>query len=82
MWLESEWGQGMPVDSEVVFVLPSPLGDTKIVTKAGIVVRGDRIFLSEFASRDAYVGPAIAGHISHCATCPNAEKHRKGKAKK
>ena len=71
-WIKTEAGKNMPVDVELIAVKPSQAGNIIIVTDSGRVVKGFKIDLAELAT-----GTAIAGHISHFATCPFATQHRR-----
>ncbi len=60
-------GKRHPVDTERVYIASGPT-DTVIVLDDGTTARGHR------------VGPGTgvrAGHVSHFATCPNANTHRR-----
>lgn len=75
-WIKTQAGKSMPVDpNPVAIVAGAPKPDTSIVTHDGRVVRGTR------ASQATGSGPYVLGFISHFATCPGANQHRrKGEA--
>ena len=67
----------MPCDAELVYFEPDPKGRATIVTEGGQVTKG--ILMDEQAAM-GFAGDGIrvlAGYISHFATCPNANQHRK-----
>ena len=70
IWIKLTSGKSMPCDAEPVTYWADDKGDDKVVTKSGEVVRAR---LSGEASEATGIG-----YISHFATCPNADIHRKG----
>lgn len=80
-WIKTRDGKSMPCDSEPVYFIPDPKGKSLIVTDNGQTVKGDIVDKKvALYSQDEKV-TVMTGHISHFATCPNANKHRKGKKK-
>ena len=71
MWIKTKAGRSMPVNMERIWFTEG--GDETFVTREGKVIRGTRTALR--------ARPAMAGFISHFATCPNADAHRRGKNK-
>lgn len=68
-WIKTFSGKQMPVDAEPVRFFPDGEGRDMFVMKHGAVVSGTRAGIDD---DHTYVG-----FISHFATCPNADKHRK-----
>jgi hypothetical protein len=71
-WVETLGGKKMPVDPEIIAVIPTSSGDTTIVTDKGVVVKGNKEELKALAE-----GIAVAGYVSHFATCKDADQHRR-----
>ena len=65
-------GKWNPVDPQKRTLVEGD-GTEVIVTDSGEVVTGRFASLEEGANR--------SGYISHFATCPNADSHRKGRGK-
>lgn len=70
IWVKLASGKSMPCDAESVTYWADDKGDDMVVTPNGEVVRAR---LSGEASEATGIG-----YISHFATCPNADRHRKG----
>lgn len=68
-WKKTMTGKMMPVDYEAISFYPDPEGKELFVTDGGSVVHGVR------APEEAQM--AHTGYISHFATCPNADQHRR-----
>ena len=63
-------GKSMPVDDAILNYKVDPKGKERIVTPGGDVVA---------CVTGVSAGEATGfGYISHFATCPNANRHRKG----
>lgn len=58
----------MPVDAEKLFFYAGD-GKDLFVTDGGAVIHGRRVPFQDGAAR--------SGYISHFATCPNADQHRR-----
>jgi len=71
LWIKTKAGKNMPCDTKLLaYVIPeSGKGKERIVTEIGEVVSAD--ITDNEAERDGL------GYISHFATCPNADYHRK-----
>lgn len=69
IWIKTRNGKAMPCDAEPVPYRESFSGGMKLVTKAGDVVPGHY----DGTSKDF-------AFISHFATCPNANRHRRKEA--
>ena len=69
-WVETFSGKKMPVDAEKIYFYAGD-GKELFVTDGGAVIHGTRTpgNVQDVGSR--------AGYISHFATCPNADQHRK-----
>lgn len=65
VWIKMESGKSMPCDRELVTFI-SGGGPQTFVTPAGKVERGRRSNKGD-----------LTGYISHFATCPNANQHRR-----
>ena len=66
IWIKTKNGRSMPCDAKPIPFRESFSGGMKLVTKAGDIVPGNYDGTSnEFA------------YISHFATCPNADQHRR-----
>lgn len=65
-WILTHSGKKMPVDKRPVPYRTDPSGSLLLVTMNGVVERG---------TLDLDSGQA--GYVSHFATCPNANEHRK-----
>lgn len=72
IWLKTAAGRNMPVDAEEVYFYADKDGKELFVTDNGVVVRGVQ------AEPNTIPHPRI-GYVSHFATCPNADTHRKGR---
>ena len=68
LWIKTFSGKKMPVDAEKIHFYAGD-GDELFVTAGGAVVRGSR---AEEGAEHTH-----EGYISHFATCPDADKHRK-----
>lgn len=79
LWIRTKSGKVMPVDPDQKILLYDPKGKDTIITAQGEAVRGtitnDYATLRE--AREVHSYNAVAGYISHFATCPNAAQHRK-----
>jgi hypothetical protein len=73
-WIKTQAGKNMPCDyEEVTYRIPkSGKGRANIVTPNGEVISADIV---PNGTQDA----AGIGYISHFATCPNADQHRRSK---
>lgn len=68
-WIKTASGKSMPVNDEEVMYWQSSKGKATIVTPNGEVVK---------ANLEGILNTATGiGYISHFATCPNADKHRR-----
>lgn len=70
-WVSTATGKKMPVNEGLIFVLPDTEGDTTIVSRDGMVVKGRLVM----AGTDG----AVQGNISHFATCPQAGEWRRSR---
>lgn len=70
-WIETKSGKMMPCNYETINIVPDKQGDTLAVTEQGEVIKG-------FQVGDTHEGGYEIAHISHFATCPAADKFRKG----
>ena len=61
----------MPVNAEPIWFFAG--GDELFITKAGSLIRGTRV-----TANVEQIG-ARQGYVSHFATCPNADAHRREK---
>lgn len=68
-WIKTTAGRSMPCDAEGRTYKENPNGAAVIITESGNVVRADIDVDSKQASG--------VGYISHFATCPNANRHRR-----
>lgn len=66
MWIQTVNGKPMPCDPKPIPFVEDKTGSLTLVTKDGRVVRA-----KADASSDEF------GYVSHFATCPNANQHRK-----
>lgn len=69
-WVKTDSGKNIPLNDEVVTILPEAGGNVVIVTLEGKVVRGKLAM--------AGTPGTVQGYISHFATCPQADKWRRG----
>lgn len=77
IWLKTRSGKAMPCDPEKVYFEPDPKGRATIVTEGGQVAKGilmDKLTAARFGDDGMKI---MAGHISHFATCPFADRHRR-----
>ena len=75
VWIETVNGKSMPCDAEAVEYQENRKGKSQIVTESGNVVRGDIV-----ANAPDTLLPKVVdgtGYISHFATCPYANQHRR-----
>jgi len=70
VWVRTETGRAMPLDPGEVALIESSQGSVLAVTASGKVIRGDIVGNS---CEDGY----ILARISHFATCPQADQHRR-----
>lgn len=68
-WIKMRSGKSMPVDDIIINYRLDPQGKERIVTPGGDVVACVTDVNSDEASG--------FGYISHFATCPNANRHRR-----
>ena len=70
VWIITAKGKAMPCDVKKIKGVRAKFGDTLLVTEAGTIERVDV---------RAPIGgvPSVEGYISHFATCPNADTHRR-----
>ena len=69
-WIRTFSGKNMPVNAEMIHFFPKSGEKTELfVTEDGAVVHGVR---AEEDQKFTHIG-----YISHFATCPNADQHRK-----
>lgn len=68
IWIKTANGKSMPCDPEAHFVSERSDGNETFVMRDGRVVKGFRAY-----------GDATSpvGYISHFATCPSADRHRR-----
>ena len=71
-WIKTAAGKNMPVDAEEITYRKNGKGKSIIVTKNGEVHAANIV---PNGTPDA----TGVGYISHFATCPNADQHRKSK---
>ena len=74
VWIKTQNGRSMPCNEEQVEYQKNYRGAALIVTKDGEVVRGN--IIKEGGSALVPIVDGI-GYVSHFATCPNADKHRR-----
>ena len=67
-WIKMASGTSMPVDPYLRTMIKGEGADV-IVTEDGHIIHG------RFASYEE--GANVSGYISHFATCPNAQEHRR-----
>jgi hypothetical protein len=71
LWIGTVNGKKMPCDAEQVVYWQDPKGETTIITPNGETIR---------ATLQTQRTPATGiGYIPHWVTCPQANKHRRGK---
>lgn len=68
IWIITPAGKKMPCDPEPVYFKPAQDGELRLVTANGTIARGTKAEKAE---------DALCGYVSHFATCPNADKHRR-----
>lgn len=75
VWIETVNGKAMPCDAEAVEYQENRKGKSQIVTEDGKVVRGDLVKNAP----DTLLPKVVdgTGYISHFATCPYANEHRR-----
>lgn len=72
-WVKTKGNKPMPLDPERVRIRRSAGGNVLVVTDAGEVVRG-------VPAEEGSLGlDEVSGRVSHFATCPAANAHRRGK---
>lgn len=71
IWVKTKSGKNMPCNTSVVSYMKG--GPDKIVTPNGDVISGTVIHPEPGQDFDG------CGYISHFATCPNADRHRRRK---
>lgn len=69
IWIKTFSGKAMPVDAGGIDFFADPEGKELFVTDGGAVVHGVR---AEEGAEHTH-----RGYISHFATCPNADQHRR-----
>ena len=69
LWIRTKSGKNMPVDPTFVNFKKVDGGKERIVLPNGEVIAGERC--------EADDNPDGHGYISHFATCPNADSHRR-----
>ena len=74
VWIKTQNGRSMPCNEEQVEYQKNYRGSALIVTKDGEVARGN--IVKDSGSALAPIVDGI-GYVSHFATCPNADKHRR-----
>lgn len=75
VWIKTRSGKNMPCDPELISFKESREGGDLFITKDGNTVRGKR-----FDPIGAFPQKVLqTGYISHFATCPNADEHRRRK---
>ena len=70
VWMRTENGKAMPLDPGEIALVESPHGSVLAVAANGKVIRGDVV-------GDSYEYGYILARISHFATCPQANQHRR-----
>lgn len=70
MWIQTKQKKMMPVNAEPVMYVEDPKGDKTIITREGEIVKG---------SLYGPIDDLEIGYISHFATCPNADQHRRNR---
>ena len=68
IWIPTVSGKSMPCDAKPIPYKEDATGSLNLVTKDGRIVR---------AKADAKSD--LVGYVSHFATCPNANAHRKAR---
>lgn len=76
VWIKTQNGRSMPCDADPVNYQKNYKGASLIVTAEGAVIRGDIVENDPSAPLQKIIDGQ--GYISHFATCPNANQHRKG----
>ena len=71
VWIRMKSGKMMPVDAAEKHYWNDPQGKDSVVLESGEVIRCSLKGEGEAAGR---------GFVSHFSTCPNANKHRKGRS--
>lgn len=66
IWIKTQTGKSMPVDSERIYYTPKTNGLLKLVTPDGRVI-----------SAEPDPSSTVWAYVSHFATCPYADRHRK-----
>lgn len=69
VWIAMQSGKSMPCNAEQVVYWKSEKGEATIITPNGETVRA--------TLKTQRTLPTGVGYISHFATCPNANTHRK-----
>lgn len=72
VWVKTNKGKAMPCDSKKVMAAKDDKGKDLLVTPIGNVVR---VNLAATITENN----VVIGYISHFATCPNANEHRRTK---
>ena len=73
VWLRTPTGSAMPCNPELVDFWHTAQGEERFVTEDGRTLAGSR-------SQPGLFSPdPRKGYIPHWATCPHADKHRKGR---
>lgn len=71
IWIRMKFGKMMPVDAAAKHYWNDAQGKDSVVLGSGEVIRCSLKGEGEAAGR---------GFVSHFSTCPNANKHRKGRS--
>ena len=74
LFIQTKNGKTMPVNAEPVWIRKDAAGKTYI--------KSDGSFITGEIVGDAYDDPEnqpVKAYVSHFATCPNADGHRKGR---
>ena len=72
VWIKTRGGKNMPCDPELIAFKESREGGDLFVMKDGTTRRGIR-----YADGNAAQAELQTGYISHFATCPHADEHRR-----
>ena len=73
IWIKTAAGRSMPCDAERVQFDPDT-GNETFITPGGNVVKGS-LLKKGHSGRNGF----LYGYVPHWATCPNADRHRRGR---
>lgn len=66
IWIKTKTGKSMPCNPKPIQFRPDPDGEMNLVESDGTVIKGTMDTASQ-----------RVGYISHFATCPNSNRHRR-----